>query len=773
MDKKVFHPPYNKVVVFLNDKRLYKGFIDSLDPKRRSFRISLSNPRQAKTPADSMEISYQDTNSIFFIKDYNIPAPFSMIDLKEWQSQSDGKPNEKVSISRENGKGDETFFKDSETYHGLFLKPYDMKDNIIQIFVPFASKNELPGDKMLGETLVKEGIISSRELIQSLDRQKTLQEKRIGDIFVEQGIVKHSELPKALKAKQADPSKKIGEILVAADAITPEQLNEALSQQRKNRNKRLGRILIGMGLINEEMLAIALALRHKLPYVDLNSYTINPLAISSISSDLAMKFSIIPLELEQNILTVGFCDPTNLDAKSDLSFHTGLKINEVITSQHATQKAIMEYYGNQVEEIPDIELFIGSLDKEEVEVKKGVIYDMNEKIGKEKPIIALVNHILKAAVSKKASDIHVIPQTKKVKVYLRIDGILYEQITFRIDTLPSVIARMKILSNMDIAERRVPQDGKARIRLGQKSIDLRFSCIPTIHGESMVVRLLDKEAGLIELDSIGFFPEETKVMRQCLSKRYGMILITGPTGSGKSSTIYACLQEPIFSGKNVITLEDPVEYEISGISQVQIKEKIGMTFARGLRNVLRHDPDVIVVGEIRDLETAKISLQASLTGHLLMSTLHTNTAAEAFVRLIDIGIESYLVSSSILAVLSQRLIRRVCTNCLEVDPDGSEKLRMSHFPATHSEGAQFYKGKGCNQCNYTGYKGRTAVYELLPITEDIKRAIIKQESSSVIHKLAVKNGMKTLAQTALQKAEQGITSVEEIIPLASELTLNE
>jgi type IV pilus assembly protein PilB len=769
MDKKVFHPPHNKVVVFLNDKRLYKGFIDSLDPKRRSFRISLANPRQEKTPADSMEISYQDTHSIFFIKDYNIPVPFSMIDLKEWQSQSDGKPNEKVSISRESGKGAEIFFKDSEINHGLFLKPYDIKDNIIQIFVPFASKNELPGDKMLGETLVKEGMISSRDLTQSLDRQKTLQKKSIGDILVEQGIVKHSELPKALKAQKADPSKKIGEILVAADAITPEQLDEALSQQRKNRNKRLGQILIDMRLINEEMLAIALALRHKLPYVDLNSYTINPLAISSISSDLAMKYSIIPLELEQNILTVGFCDPTNLDAKRDLSFHTGLKINEVITSQHATQKAIMEHYGNQVEEIPDIEIF----DKDEVEVEKDIIYDISEKTGKEKPIIALVNHILKAAVSKKASDIHVIPQTKKVKVYLRIDGILYEQITFRIDSLPSVITRMKILSNMDIAERRVPQDGKARIRVGQKSIDLRFSCIPTIHGESMVVRLLDKEAGLIELDRIGFFPEETKAMRQCLSRKYGMILITGPTGSGKSSTIYACLQEPTFSGKNVITLEDPVEYEISGISQIQIKEKIGMTFARGLRNVLRHDPDVIVVGEIRDLETAKISLQASLTGHLLMSTLHTNTAAEAFVRLIDIGIESYLVSSSILAVLSQRLIRRVCTNCLEVDPQGLEKLSISHFPATPSEGAEYYKGKGCAQCNYTGYKGRTAVYELLLITEDIKRAIIKRESSSVIHKLAVKNGMKTLAHTALQKAEQGITSVDEIIPLVSEFTLNE
>jgi type IV pilus assembly protein PilB len=770
MGKKLFHAPYNRVVVSLTDKRLFKGFIDSLDPDSRSFRVSPLSAKEGKT---ATEIRYKDTNSIFFIKDHNIPLPYSMIDPKDWKYHSDGKHRDRVSIRRKNGKGAVSLFKDSEKYHGLFLRPTDTKGNIIQIFFPFPSISDSPIGDRLGETLIKEGMISSDELDQSLDRQESLRKKRIGDIFVEQGVVEHSEVRKALKVQKSKSSKRIGDILVAAGAITPKQLDAALSQQQKDHSKRLGQILIDMSLINEEMLALALALRYKLPYVDLNSYTIDPLAISCISSELAKKFSIIPIELGQNILTVAFSDPTNLDAKSDISFHTGLQIKEVISSQYSTQKLIKEHYGTQGEGVLDIEALEDSLYVEEVKVVESDGYDIDDKIGKEKPIIALVNHILKSAVFKKASDIHVVPETKKVKVHLRIDGILHEEMAFRIETLPSVITRMKILSNMDIAERRRPQDGKARVRVGQRSIDLRFSCIPTIHGESMVVRVLDKEEGLIELERIGFFPEETKAIRQSLSKKYGILLVTGPTGSGKSSTIYACLQEPILSGKNIITLEDPVEYEIPGLSQVQIKEKVGMTFASGLRNILRHDPDVIVVGEIRDLETAKISLQASLTGHLLISTLHTNTAAEAFVRLVDIGIEPYLVSSSILAVLSQRLVRRICTNCLEVDPEGAEKLRLHQFPINPSEGAEFYEGKGCDQCNNTGYKGRTVVYEFLFMTEKIKRAIIKKEASSVINDLAVENGMKTIEYTALQKAEQRVTSVEEIISLALELTPSE
>ena len=767
MSKKIFHAPYNRVVVCLTDRRLFKGFIDFIDPENNRFLIS---PLSAKEGESATEIRYKDTNSIFFIKDHSIPLPYSMIDPKEWDYHSDGNHHDRVTLRRKDGKGTATLFKDSEKYHGLFLRPADTKGNIIRIFVPFPLKSASPAGDRLGETLVKEGMISNEELTQSLDRQKSLRKKRIGDIFVEQGVVEHSEVRKALKFQQSKSTKRIGDILVAAGAITPEQLTAALSQQQKDQTKRLGQILIDMSFINEEMLALALALRHNLPYVDLNSYPIDPLAVTCISSELAKKFNIIPIELSQNILTVAFSDPTNLDTKSDISFHTGLKIKEVIASQHSTQKAIKKHYGSQSEAILDIEQLEDSLDIEEVKMPESDGYDIDEKIGKEKPIIALVNHILKSAVFKKASDIHVVPETRKVKVYLRIDGILHEEMAFRIETLPSVVTRMKVLSNMNIAERRIPQDGKARVRIGQRSLDLRFSCIPTIHGESMVVRILDKEEGLMELEKIGLFPEETTAIRQNLSKKYGMLLVTGPTGSGKSSTIYACLQEPIFTGKNIITLEDPVEYEIPGLSQVQIKEKVGMTFANGLRNILRHDPDVIVVGEIRDLETAKISLQASLTGHLLISTLHTNTAAEAFIRLEDIGIEPYLVSSSILGVLSQRLVRRICTNCLEPDPEGAEKLSSRQFPVKPSEDAKFYRGKGCDQCNNTGYRGRTIVYEFLSINEKIKRAIIKQETASKINILAVENGMRTLEHTALQKAEQGVTSVEEIIPLASELT---
>lgn len=767
MGKQVFHEPDNMVAVRLTDGRLFKGFINSLDPESRSLQVSLLRAGEGKA---HKEIGYADTNAVFFIKDPDASLPYSRMDPKAWDYRGDAKFPDKVSIRRKDGKTVETLFKESEDYGGVFLRPSDPGGNIIRIFVPSPSRTSPQKGDRLGETLVKEGMISRDQLDNGLHRQKALRKKRIGEIFVDRGVVDHSEVAEALKVQKAQTDKRLGDILVASGAITPEQLDAALSEQKNNRSKRLGQILIDMDLINEEMLALALALRHGLPYVDLNSYAIDPLAISCVSSEVANKLGIIPIDLGQNRLTVAFSDPTNLLAKSDLSFHAGLEIKEVIASGSSIRKAINQHYGTQGEEVLDSIALEDSQAVEEVKRPEREGYDITEKVGKEKPIIAFVNRLIKSAVDKKASDIHVEPESKEAKVYLRIDGILNEETTLPIYNLPSVIARMKVLAGMDIAERRLPQDGRAKVRIGQKFIDLRFSCMPTIYGESMVVRVLDKEAGLLRLEGIGFLPEEMEAIRRCIARPYGMILITGPTGSGKSSTIYACLQEPIFSGKNVVTLEDPVEYEIPGLSQVQIKEAIGLTFARGLRQILRHDPDVIVVGEIRDQETAKIGVQSALTGHLLISTLHTNTAAEAFVRLGDMGIEPYLISSSILGVLSQRLIRKVCTNCIEVDPEGAEKLRLSHFPLKPSGAAEFYKGEGCDECNNTGYKGRTAAYEFLPTTQEIKRAALKQETSSVIRDLAVEKGMKTIEHTALQKAEQGVTSVDEIIPLASELT---
>jgi type IV pilus assembly protein PilB len=618
----------------------------------------------------------------------------------------------------------------------------------------------------LGETLRQEGFISQDELEKGLDKQTELKRKRIGDILLEEGKVKVAEIKEALSLQKTNFDSKLGEILIAAGTVTEDQVNEALALQEKNSTKRLGQILVEMGLVKEEMLALAVALKYGLPYVDLKDYPVDPAALKCVSVSLARKLSVIPLHLTGKELTIAFSDPTNLEPKRDLAFHTGKMIKEVVSAENGISSAIDRYYGSDADSYlerllgdeSDIEQLSGSSDDQ---------FELGDDTGLEKPIIELVNHIIKSAVVKKASDLHIIPEGRRVKVVLRIDGELHDELTLGGERLPSVVARLKIMGNMNIAERRLPQDGRAKVKVGNRIVDLRFSCMPSIFGESMAIRLLDKERGVMGLDELGFLEKELKEIRASQKKSYGMILVTGPTGSGKSSTIYALLQEPVFSNKNIITLEDPVEYELPGLTQIQIKEKIGLTFARGLRQILRHDPDVITVGEIRDVETAKIAIQSALTGHILFSTLHTNTAAESFVRLGEMGVEPYLISSSILGIISQRLIKKLCPECRAIDPKGREKLAESHFPVQPPEGSQFYQAVGCDKCNKTGFLGRTVVYEYLEPNEAIKRAAIHNESASVLRNLAVNRGMRTIEHICLVKASQGLTTVDEIIPLAT------
>ena len=557
----------------------------------------------------------------------------------------------------------------------------------------------------------------------------------------------------------------MGGILIAAGTVTQAQINEALAIQEKYSSKRLGQILVEMGLVKEEMLALAVALKYGLPYVDLKKYPVEPAALKCVSVDLARKLSVLPLHLNSIGLTIAFSDPSNPEPKRDLSFHTGKLIKEVVASKKGISSAIDHFYGS------DANSSLKKLLNEESEIEhisdgSSDQFELGEDTGLEKPIIELVNHILKSAVTKQASDLHIMPEGRRVKVVLRIDGELHDELALSGDRLPSVIARLKIMGNMNIAERRLPQDGRARIKVGNRIVDLRFSCMPSIFGESMAIRLLDKERGVVGLDELGFLNKELREIRASMKKPFGMILVTGPTGSGKSSTIYAMLQEPVFTNKNVITLEDPVEYKLPGVTQIQIKEKIGLTFARGLRQILRHDPDVITVGEIRDVETAKIAIQSALTGHILFTTLHTNTAAESFVRLGEMGVEPYLISSSILGIISQRLIRKLCPNCKVINPKAYEKLAESHFPVQPPEGAQFYEARGCEKCHKTGFQGRTVAYEYLVPNEAIKKAALRNESASVLRNLAVSKGMRTIEQICLKKATQGLTTVDEIIPLA-------
>ena len=623
--------------------------------------------------------------------------------------------------------------------------------------------------KKLGEALMEGALITEQELGLGLKKQDNLRKKRLGEIIVNNGAATSEDVHKALAMKKARKAHlKLGALLLERELISQEDLDAALAKQKKYRSRLLGEILVEMGAINGEMLALALAQQRGVPYVDPKTCSVDEAAVSTFSSKFLKRLKVFPVKLEQSELTVIVSDPNNLDLEGDLRFHTGLHIK---IGGVGSEKAIMEAIDRRCNVFNDQNLVNLLSEPTEVEVQKREEqeegYRITEKTGKEKPIIEIVNHILKIGVAKRASDIHIIPEEKIAKVKFRIDGMLYDELILPKERLPSVASRMKILANMDITERRLPQDGSRKIKVHGKTVDLRFSCLPTVYGESIVIRLLHKEDGLMSLEDMGFFEQAIEGLRQCIGKPYGMLLFTGPTGSGKSTTIYACLQEPAFSDKNVITLENPVEYGLPGACQVQIKESIGLTFARGLRQILRHDPDVIVVGEMRDTETAEIGVRAALTGHLLITTLHTNSAAETFLRLGDMGINNYLVSSSILGVVSQRLVRKLCPNCKEPDPEAGLKLKSNNFPVAFPDDVVFYKKKGCDECDHIGYKGRTIVYEFIPTYEDIKKAIMENESADRIRDIAIRNGIKTIEEISLLKARAGIISVDEIIPLMS------
>lgn len=626
--------------------------------------------------------------------------------------------------------------------------------------------------KKIGEALTEGALITSQELELGLETQSQLRKKRLGEIFVNNGAATSEDVYKALRMKKAHKAHlKLGTLLLEQGLISQENLDAALAKQKKYRSRLLGEILVDMGIINDEMLAVALALQNGLPYVDPRKCIVDEIAVNTFPPKLLKRLQVFPVALSQNELTVIVADPNNLDVEGDLRFHTGLNIK---IGGIGSKKGIMEAINTRCETSTDKHLVdilseTTQVEVEKIEDREEEGYQITSETGREKPIIEIVNHILKIAVAKRASDIHIIPEGKMAKVKFRIDGMLYDELILPKERLPSITSRMKILGNMDITERRLPQDGSRKIRVHGKTVDLRFSCLPTVYGQSIVIRLLNKESGLMKLEDMGFLEQAVKGLRQCIAKPYGMLLFTGPTGSGKSTTIYACLQEATFSNKNIITLENPVEYGLPGTCQVQIKEEIGLTFERGLRQILRHDPDVIVVGEMRDTETAKIGVRAALTGHLLITTLHTNTAAETFLRLGDMGIDNFLVSSSILGVVSQRLVRKICPNCREPDPEAGLKLKSNDFPVAFPDDTIFYKGKGCDECNKIGYKGRTIVYEFIPTNEEIKKAIMDDASAAQIRDIAIRNGIKTIEEIAFLKAKAGTICVDEIIPLVSVL----
>lgn len=562
--------------------------------------------------------------------------------------------------------------------------------------------------------------------------------------------------------------KRLGDILVSEGIITQEQLDLAIEQQKKTGHK-LGEVLIELKYVTEEQIVIALSKQLGIPYISLSSGKLVPAADQNlellIPQDFAVKNFVLPLSRSFNSLTVVMFDPLDLILIDNLKKITSCEINPVVSLKSNILKAIEKFYGKDTLFKEAVERSIEGEQQEDSEIKElsaeETDLSLDKLIGKaeEAPVIKLVDLIIRQAIDDNASDIHIEPQHKKLSLRYRIDGVLYEMPSPSQTLYLPIISRIKILSKMDIAEKRLPQDGSFMVKISDRLIDLRVSSLPTIYGEKIVIRILDKSRVPLDLAKLGFFPKELELIRKGIKSSYGLILLTGPTGSGKSTTLYAALQEIYSPTTNIITAEDPVEYRMEGISQVQVKPEIGLGFANVLRCFLRQDPDVILVGETRDLETAEIAIRAALTGHLVLSTLHTNDAPSSITRLMDIGVPLYLVISSIRLIVAQRLIRKLCPHCKEPAEISKEELPKG----IQINAPIIYKPKGCDKCNFVGYKGQTIISEVLLIDEAIRESVVKGCNSQEIMSIANKKGSYSLLESGIKRVEEGISSLEEVL----------
>ena len=564
-------------------------------------------------------------------------------------------------------------------------------------------------------------------------------------------------------SKKSFTNQRIGDILLKKGLVNNQQLEEAIKTQNAGDKRKLGKILVENGHLGKEELNEILEFIYETEFIDLSSYIIDPEVIAIIPQKIAVQYNLIPISKNNGELTIAMANPLDVYAIDFVKSHTKVKkIHLKMASEEDISTAISSYY--EISEYEDIinKFATGiSLQEEEEEDLKKI-----ESLSREAPIIQLVNMVIVQGVKDRASDIHIEPNESGLIIRFRIDGILHDIKNFPNKIKSAIISRIKILSKMDIAERRLPQDGRFQIKFGSREVDLRVSTLPTVFGEKAVLRLLDKSKGLIKLNSIGFLEKQLNDFKAIIGSSYGIILITGPTGSGKSTTLYATLNEINSKDKNVITVEDPVEYKLKRISQVQIKPKINLTFANTLRSILRQDPDIIMIGEIRDIETAEIAVQAALTGHLVFSTLHTNDAASAITRLIDMQVEPFLISSSVIGVIAQRLVRVICENCKEEYTPSEEVFEMLKKETNIDNNIKLYRGKGCPICKNTGYYGRTSIFELILLDEEIRSLIVSKAHSSVIKNTALRNGLKTLRTCGLEKVLKGITTIEEVLRVA-------
>jgi type IV pilus assembly protein PilB len=561
-------------------------------------------------------------------------------------------------------------------------------------------------------------------------------------------------------ATAAASIERLGDLLVREGLITREQLQQALEQQRAT-GMRLGYVLVKLGLVQEIEITKMLARQYRVPAVDLTRFEVETKIIKLIPADVALKHTVLPLKREGRTLTCAMADPTNVTVIDDLKFITRFDIFPVIAGEYTLRTAIERYY-EQTD--AQLETLLKDMEDEELEViEEAEEEDQPTQIGDDAPVVKLINGILTDAVKRGASDIHIEPFEKELRVRYRVDGALQEVMKPPIKLRAALTSRVKIMSNLNIAERRVPQDGRIKLKMGKRVIDFRVSTLPVIFGEKIVLRILDQGNLTLDLQKFGFEPQSEEDLLRAILNPYGMVLVTGPTGSGKTTTLYSALSRINTLEVNIMTAEDPVEYNIHGINQVLVRTDIGMTFAAALRAFLRQDPNIIMVGEIRDLETGSIAIKASLTGHLVLSTLHTNDAPSTITRMVDMGIEPFNVASAVNLIVAQRLVRRICTDCKAPHEYSAEELGALGLKPEEAVGITFYRGEGCDMCGSTGYKGRQGLYEVMALSPELRRMILRGGSTEELTQQAVKEGMLTLRSDGMQKIRKGITTLEEVV----------
>jgi type IV pilus assembly protein PilB len=579
-------------------------------------------------------------------------------------------------------------------------------------------------------------------------------------------FVMHGQASAASRGRSGRRRSRLGDLLVAEGLISSNQLYDALREHRRSK-ERLGKVLTRRGFVSEEKLVEILSKEHGLPSVAIEEYTVSADVLELVPSYIARKYEVIPLALVDSSLTLAMADPTNVVAMDEIAARTRLRVLPVVASGQAIRAAIDRYYTKapapMAEVLAELVSDVSGLEVvAEEDPAAGTVIDLKESAD-QPPVVKLVNMVLVDAIRRGASDLHWEPYQKDFRVRFRIDGVLHEVTSPPKRHEPAIISRLKIMASLDIAERRLPQDGRIKLRHRGREVDFRVSILPTIFGEKAVLRLLDKETVQLDLTRLGFDDWGYEQFSHAIRQPYGMVLITGPTGSGKTTTLYSAISTINAPGHNIMTAEDPVEYNLLGVNQVQVNEGIGRTFAAVLRSFLRQDPDVILVGETRDLETAQISIRAALTGHLVFTTLHTNDGPSTVARLVDMGVPPFLLSSALRLVVAQRLGRRICAECKEPrEVHEDELVALGHAPASRGT-VTLYRGRGCPACNFTGLKGRVAIYEVMPVTDQLRHLILHNAATSEIRELARSQGMKTLRQAGLAKVLEGTTTPQEIL----------